>query len=176
MSELTFREFLRVFNNLYKENNEVYHSLARRCGLSDSAFWIMYTLREQGRPLRQVELCSELCLSKQTVNSALKNLEAAGYIRMQSVPENRRNKEIHLTEEGIALAVRTVDVVFEVEKNAFLHLEEEERAGLLALERKHLTALRREADLVLREIAAEGRKRIAGAAIQGGESEYVSGD
>ena len=48
MSELTFSEFIRRYNSLYKANNEIYHRLARHFGLSDTAFWILYTLREQG--------------------------------------------------------------------------------------------------------------------------------
>ena len=40
MSELTFSEFIRRYNSLYKANNEIYHRLARHFGLSDTAFWI----------------------------------------------------------------------------------------------------------------------------------------
>ena len=60
MSELTFQEFIRRYNGLYKENNEIYHRLARHFGLSDTAFWILYTLREQGGSVSQSQLCGEL--------------------------------------------------------------------------------------------------------------------
>ena len=51
MKELTFSQFNRELNRMYKECNEFYHALAKHFGLSDSAFWILYTLREEGRPL-----------------------------------------------------------------------------------------------------------------------------
>ena len=69
MSELTFFEFIRRYNSLYKANNEIYHRLARHFGLSDTAFWILYTLREQGGCVSQSQLCGELFLSKQTIHS-----------------------------------------------------------------------------------------------------------
>ena len=74
MADMSFEEFIRIYNGQYKESNEVYHRLARHCGLSDSAFWILYTLREAEGPVSQKQLCDELYLSKQTVNSALKKL------------------------------------------------------------------------------------------------------
>ena len=56
MKELTFSQFNRELNRMYKECNEFYHALAKHFGLSDSAFWILYTLREEGRPLSATDL------------------------------------------------------------------------------------------------------------------------
>lgn len=150
MQNLPFRKFLRILNELYKENGDIYHSLAKHFGLLDCAFWILYSLREENRPQTQAELCESLFLPKQTVHSALKKLEAAGYIRLENASENRRNKEIHLTTDGVAFAEQTIDPVFEVEHRAFLALTIPERAGLLALERKHTDALRCAAAEILR--------------------------
>ena len=46
MGAIGFAAFIRTFNGQYKESNELYHRLARHFGLSDSAFWILYALRE----------------------------------------------------------------------------------------------------------------------------------
>lgn len=134
---------------MYKQNNGLYHSLARHYGLSDCAFWILYSLREEGKPLTQTDLCNALHTSKQTVHSALKNLETAGYIRLKSTPDDRRNKQIYLTDEGELFLQRSIDEVFEIERRAFLRLQPQESAGLLALEQKHLQALRLEAGKIL---------------------------
>ena len=106
-------------------------------------------LREEDRPLTQTELCNTLYLSKQTVNSALKSLEADGYIRLECASGNRRNKNIYLTEAGLALARRTVDNVFKMEERAFLRLSASERAAILSLGQKHLNLLREEAGRLL---------------------------
>ena len=42
-------------------------------------------------------MSEQLSLPKQTVNSALKNLEEGGYLRLESAPNNRKSKEIRLT-------------------------------------------------------------------------------
>lgn len=151
MAAMGFLEFIRTYNGQYKEGNEIYHRLARHYGLSDSAFWILYTLRESEGPVSQTQLCRELYLSKQTVNSALKNLEEAGYLRLESVPDNRKNKEIRLTPMGEELLRRTVDPVFAMEERAFQRLTEEEREAILHLGRRNLDLLREEAERLLRE-------------------------
>ena len=149
MGGMSFLEFIRAYNGQYKEGNELYHRLARHCGLSDSAFWILYTLREAEGPVRQKQLCDELYLSKQTVNSALKNLEQAGYLRLESAPDNRKNKEIRVTPAGEELLRRTADPVFAVEERAFRRLTEEEREAILRLGRRNLDLLREEAERLL---------------------------
>ena len=149
MADMSFEEFIRIYNGQYKESNEVYHRLARHCGLSDSAFWILYTLREAEEPVSQKQLCNELYLSKQTVNSALKNLEEGGYLRLESAPNNRKSKEIRLTPSGEELMRRTVDPVFAMEERAFLRLSPQQRQALLELNEALLEALRRESSVIL---------------------------
>lgn len=133
MDSISYPEFSRIYNGLQKESNQLYRLLSKHYGISDSECWILYVLREEGRPLTQTELCNTLYLSKQTVNSALKSLEADGYIRLECASGNRRSKNIHLTEAGLALAVRTVDNVFKMEERAFLRLSASERAAILSL-------------------------------------------
>lgn len=150
MGAIGFAAFIRTFNGQYKESNELYHRLARHFGLSDSAFWILYALREAEGPVSQKRLCRELYLSKQTVNSALKNLEGAGYLRLESAPDSRKSKEIRLTRAGEELLEKTADPVFAMEERAFLRLTEAEREAILRLGRRHLDLLREEAEGLLR--------------------------
>ncbi len=39
---------LAAFNQIYKEMDEIYHSYARRHGISDAALWLLYSLCEGG--------------------------------------------------------------------------------------------------------------------------------
>ena len=75
---------------MYKENDSLYRRLARHFGLSESAFWILYTLEEFQQPVTQAQLCEYLSLSKQTINSGLKQLEQEGYIHLSSGPGRRK--------------------------------------------------------------------------------------
>lgn len=144
MEKLTFSQFNQEACRFHKEEDGLYHRLARHFGLADSALWILYVLEASQGPVTQAELCGYLSLSKQTVNSGLKQLEQEGYIQLTDGPG--RKKYLRLTAQGNRLAARTVRPVLEAEERAFLGLTEEERAGLLALERKYLFLLLQESE------------------------------
>ena len=68
---------LRTYNEIYREQDQLYRTAARIMGLSEGAFWLLYTLREAGRPLTQSHICAAGCLPKQTVHSALQKQAGA---------------------------------------------------------------------------------------------------
>ena len=72
MEEMTFEEFSREVNNIYKKNCEVYYKLASHFGMTETMFDILYFVRENDGGYTQAQLCESLHLRKQTVNSALK--------------------------------------------------------------------------------------------------------
>lgn len=126
-------ELLARFNGLYKELDDVYHSLARHYGLSDCALWVLYVIRETGTSYTQTQLCERLSLSKQTINSALKTLEKEGRIRLDSVAGNQKSKQVILTEEGRLFAEKTIDKVLSMELQVFEQFSAEEQAMLFRL-------------------------------------------
>ena len=52
-----FFHYLLEYNAIFKENDVIYRRMAAQFGLSDSAFWILYCLRESATPLTQKQLC-----------------------------------------------------------------------------------------------------------------------
>lgn len=132
---------LMQYNRLQRKLEAIYSSFAKICGLSDSVFWIIYSVIERQEAYTQTELCNMWSFNKQTINTALKNMEADGIIRFESLEEKRKNKQIFLTDKGIALAQRTVIPFIEMEKRAFGALGEEERKEFLRLTQKHLDLL-----------------------------------
>ena len=145
--------FWKAENRLYNETNQLYHRLARHSGLSDCAFWLLYALRDEGGPMTQTQLSNLLCLSKQTVNSALKHLVEAGCLRLEAADGNLKNKQVLVTEAGDTFLHRTVDRVFALEDAAVSRLTGEERAALLALSQKLLDAFRAETEAFLQTTA-----------------------
>lgn len=143
---MDFRQFIAQINQTYKEEDELYRRLARHSGLSEAAFWILYAVELASGPITQAEVCGYLSLSKQTINSALKQLEQAGHIRLADGPG--RKKYLQLTEAGQALSHRTIRPVLGAEKRIFQGLTPQERADLLALERKYLSLLLRESEQI----------------------------
>lgn len=132
---------LAVYNELYKEQDELYRAVARSFGLSDCAFWVLYALREAERPLTQSDVCAAVYQPKQTVHSALKKLMAEGYLQLTE-GRDRRSKHLVLTEQGEALVRRTVAPVMAAETAAMNTMTETEQAQFLALCRRYNAALR----------------------------------
>lgn len=67
---------LKRLNCLLSEMDAAYHEAAQRQGQNDSTSRILYALCELGSPASLRAVCESTGLSKQTVNSALRKLEA----------------------------------------------------------------------------------------------------
>ena len=135
------RGALAAYNELYKEQDDLYRAVARGFGLSDCAFWVLYALREAERPMTQSGVCAAVYQPKQTVHSALKKLIGEGCLRLAE-GRDRRSKYLVLMEQGEALVRRTVDPVMAAETAAMDTLTEAERTQFLSLCRRYNTALR----------------------------------
>ena len=113
---------LAAFNQLYKEMNEIYHAYAKEQGISDTVLWILYSLYENNASYIQKELCSEWHYPPQTINSALKALEKQGIISLETIPGNRKNKLVSLTEDGKVLTQKIIARLTDAEQNAILNM------------------------------------------------------
>ncbi|MDO4262317.1 MAG: MarR family transcriptional regulator [Eubacteriales bacterium] len=141
--EGTLTAQLAAFNQVYKDMDDLYHEYARKWGMSDAAMWILYFIQESDTPKTQKELCDEWCYSRQTVNSALKNMESKGLIRFACAEGNRKNKQILLTEEGQELSDRVIRPLVEAELAALDSLGEAGRGELLLRLKQYLSMLHR---------------------------------
>lgn len=108
---------VQEFNQLLKRMDNVYDKFAKSSGISDTAFWIIYTVKNEKETYKQKDLCVMWSYSKQTINSALKKLEEQNIIKLVSVPENKKDKKIVLTEKGEKIAKELIEPVNEIEKN-----------------------------------------------------------
>ena len=75
---------MKRFNYLLGEMDAVYHEMALKLGLSDSAMIILYTICDQGDGCLLQNICRYSGMSKQTANSAIRKLEAEGIIYLES--------------------------------------------------------------------------------------------
>ena len=72
-------------------------------GLPDLAWYdLLWTLyRRPGRSLRVKELANEVVLSPTAMSRFVDRVEAAGYVRREADPEDRRALQVTLTDEGV---------------------------------------------------------------------------
>ena len=120
------------FNEVMKENNDLYSNLAKKFKMSDCMLWILYILREENKVLTQSDICNMMCIPKQTVNSSLKKMEAEGYIELLNI-NDKRSKQVSFTEKGLDLANNTVDIIISKENNALSKMDEKEQELLINL-------------------------------------------
>lgn len=123
---------LMAYNVEMKKLDDLYRGAAKHCGMAECAFWILYTLRVEDRSFTQAGLCEFLAEPKQTVNSALKKLEAEGYLTL-SAGADQRSKRVCLTEKGERFVKAHVDRVPEAEAAALGAMTAAERDALIRL-------------------------------------------
>lgn len=133
---------LKAFNQVNKEMDIVYHSYAKNCGLSDMAFWILYSMSESDDCFTQRDFCKDWYFSPQTVNSALKYLEKRDIIHLESVPGNKKNKWIKLTQNGEKFVENVISPLIKAECESFEALSKEECGILLSATQKYIYALK----------------------------------
>ena len=117
------KRMLLEYNRETKRLDDLYRCAAKQCGISECAFWILYTLRAEERQFTQAEICEFLIEPKQTVHSALKKLEEEGIIHRENNPRDKRNKLVKLTvPKGKAYADALMREMEQAEVDAFLSL------------------------------------------------------
>ena len=133
----------REMDVLYRESDKLYYELARNCGLSETAYWILYAIEVSGGSITQREIASNFSYSKQTVNSALKTLEARGLVELDYVEGSRKSKLVSLTPDGRAFSDERIRPAIAAEDRAFLSLAPEARLELLRLVSAYTEAIDR---------------------------------
>lgn len=139
-----------LYNQLAKELDGLYHLYARKSGLSDTAFWILYSVEESQSVYTQKELCEAWSYSRQTVNSALKKLVSQGMIELKPLADNRKNKQIILTETGKELVAKVISPLIEAEKSGFIRLGDQDADEFLRLTKKYLDLFHEEIEQILK--------------------------
>ena len=138
---------LKEYNRIYKETNRIYHDIALRLKLSDSAFDTLYAICYLGNGCLQKDICSLSATSKQTINSSIRKLELNGYITLKH--GKGRQMHIFLTDAGMNLAKERIFPVIEIENKVFDSMPEEESRELLRLSRKYIEMLEENAKEIL---------------------------
>lgn len=132
--------WLSEYNSLFKANDKMYRDAVKSFGISESTFWILYAIRNASEGITQREIIGQSFLPPQTVNSALKKMEADGYVELR-IGTDRRTKQVILTEKGEALSAKTADRLLAIEVQASEQLTEEEKSEFLRILGKYISSV-----------------------------------
>ncbi len=135
---------ITLYNKLIKEMDDLYRVYAKNCNLSETAFWILYCIREREEAFTQREICEYWFYTPQTVNSALKNMTEEGLLTLQAEEGNRKSKRIYLTEKGKEIVERIVEPLMDAERRALAAIGEQETEAFLRTMKKQTELFRGE--------------------------------
>lgn len=137
-------EKIRKLNCIMSETESLYHKLNLSLGLSDSVSDILYLLYDNEGQYSISNLCNELSIPKQTINSALRNLEKEGIVFVEIY--SGKNKRVVLTEKGWKHSQMTVSKIYEIEKAIFKEFSIDEIDAFLEFHKKYNVALNKNID------------------------------
>lgn len=129
---------MKRFNLLLSEIDAAYHDAALKLGLSDSAMLILYTICWCGGECLISDITSGA--SKQTINSALRKLEADDVVYLKAF--EGRKKKVCLTEKGNQLVKDTVFRLIEIENAIFDCWSGKDKNTYIELTQRYLTDFR----------------------------------
>lgn len=127
---------MKRFNNVISELNEVYHNAALKLGLSDSAMQILYAICDGGGECLLSDIVNMTGISKQTINSALRKLEAQKIVETKEATQ--RKKKVCLTHEGRILVQKTVKKVIDIENDILESWSQEEWETYFTLTQQYM--------------------------------------
>ena len=118
-----------------------YAEYAKSVGLSFTSLAVLSAIHRTEKCTQK--LLAEHCfLPKQTVNAVITSFYKKGWVELRELPEDRRNKTVHLTETGRTAVEPILLKVRQSEQLAMSRLTEEERAVLLSATRRYVTECR----------------------------------
>jgi len=132
--------WLSEYNCLFKANDKMYRDAVKSFGISESKFWILYAIRNASEGITQREIIQHSFLPPQTINSALKKMEADGYVELRTGTD-KRTKQVFLTEKGEALSAKSVDCLITIEIQASEQLTQEEKNEFLRIFGKYISSV-----------------------------------
>lgn len=135
-------EQIQRLNCVVSEIDGLYHQASVKIGLSDSASRILYTLYVNEGMCPISEIYKQSGIGKQTVNSALRKLEAEDIVFLEQI--DGRAKMVKFTDKGRKYAQNTIAKLVEIERNAYKCWNEKEIQQYLELSQKFERALREE--------------------------------
>jgi len=118
----------RSFNGIYIDLAEVLRPL----GLRMITFTILTMLRENPG-IRLSNLAVAIDMEKPNMVSVIDELSSRALVTRSADPGDRRARQLHLTDEGEALQDRAYAAVCAHEESFLQHLDDAERAHLIAL-------------------------------------------
>ena len=138
------KSHVKTVNQQIKELLGVYRDAVKNLAVTESEFWIWYTLVAMEGEYTQQEIGRMWSLPKQTVNTVIAHLRRARHAYLEAVPGKRTHKLIRLTEEGRRYGEVLIRPIARAEERAFESMPPADRAAVMSIFGNYIARLRGE--------------------------------
>ena len=133
---------IKRINYLSNELEALYHQSSLKFGITDSVSIVLYTIYDYGNECLLTDIYKESGISKQTINSAIRALEADGILYLEQ--HNGRAKKVILTYKGRDYVQKTAARLYQAEMDAFDTWTDEEVSTYIRLMEKYVDCFRQQ--------------------------------
>ena len=127
------RSQMAQFNTSLHTIEKIYEDYAKSVGLTYMSLTVLHIICDcpVDEPCTQKLISEKSHYNKQVVNVIIKGFYENGYVQLDEMPEDRRNKQIVLTEKGKIYAEKILSPLWGIEERALSVLKDSERVYLL---------------------------------------------
>ena len=129
-------ELVNDYCRLRDRQRAVYDRCAKRHGLTVNELFVLDILWFSPAGCTQKEICDRLSVNKQTVAAITGRFAKKGYVCLEEVPSDRRNKRVRLTGAGRAYAGAVIPPAADAENLAMARLGVKQLRELVRLTAK----------------------------------------
>ena len=133
---------IKRINYLSNELEALYHQSSLKFGITDSVSIVLYTIYDSGNECLLTDIYKESGISKQTINSAIRALEADSILYLEQ--HNGRAKKVILTDKGRDYVQKTAARLYQAEMDAFDTWTDEEVSTYIRLMEKYVDCFHRQ--------------------------------
>ena len=135
---------LHQINYLTSEMDALYHKSSLKLGITDSVSIVLYAIHDAGERCLLSDIYKQSGINKQTVNSAIRNLEVDGILYLEQ--HTGRAKTVILTDKGRDFVEKTIVRLCEAEARAFDSWAPGEVSTYIRLMEKHVSCFGQQID------------------------------
>lgn len=140
---MKIREQIKLVNVAISSTLDLYRIWAKKHDLNYNSLVILYTLYDY-KGCTQKQICEWWALPKQTVHGILMDFEKRGIITITASTENKRERLVNFTDEGMIYASSILEQLHQLEENAMAKLSDEQKNQLIQCNMQYYEAFKEE--------------------------------
>lgn len=111
----------------------IYERYAKKYGLGYKNLFVLRILYVATDGCTQMDICRFSLISKQTVSAIVKGYLSKGFVCMEEIPSDRRNKLVKLTDEGRKYADEIIPTILHAEHESMSLFSEAQQKEFIKL-------------------------------------------